>query len=125
MDHLDQSTFSDRHNDNIEEEEAGKCDEHFDKIGLMSKVRKSFKELILFLEYNHIGKCDLIEKNEKKPEHSDEWGNEVEFFQRVKSSNELPCREDDGFFHWVVVYGMEGTDIYRIILFPWIIFSSI
>ena len=72
MNHLNQSTFSDRNNNNIEEEEAGKSDEHFDKIGLMSKVRKSFKELILFLEYNHIGKCDLIEKNEKKPEHSDE-----------------------------------------------------
>ena len=102
--HLDQSSFSDRHNEHIEDEEKGKADQYLDKISLVSEVRKSLEELVLLLEDDYIGESNLIEKNQKQPQHPNQRRDKIQLLEWVESGDELPCREDDRFFHWV--FGM-------------------
>jgi hypothetical protein len=65
MDHFYDGTFSERGNHDIEEEKYSKTDEHFGKVRFVHEIKGDLDESILLLKNTNVGKCDLIDENQK------------------------------------------------------------
>ncbi len=65
VNHFDNSPFSKRCYEHVEDKEWGKTNKYFKKIVLVSKVREGFEKLILFLEDNDVSKRYLIEEDQE------------------------------------------------------------
>lgn len=85
--------------EHIEDKYHSESYEYFTEIIFVRKVGKSCQDFILFMKYVDIRKCDLVNEKQKEPHHSKEGWKEIEFFEWVKLGDELPCGEDNAFFH--------------------------
>lgn len=99
VNHLDNTSLSHGCEESIEDKYPSEYEYHFHKILFVSEVYKCLKKLVLLLEYDHISVSDLVEEYEEEPEHPDKWREKIEFLQWMESCDELPCGEDDRFFH--------------------------
>lgn len=114
VNHLDDPAEGNRLKDHIEEKNSRKPNKYFIEIFFVSKTRERSEKFILFMKYENVGKRNLINQNQKKPQHSKERGDEVELFEWVKLGDELPCWENNAFFHkrfqefslWEIVRGL-------------------
>ncbi len=99
MDHLDQSSLSERSYQHIDEEETTEYYQDFEEVIFVYKFCKGFEELIFLMKNNDIGEGYLVEENQQQPKHPYKRRDKIQFLERMKSRDELPCGENDRFFH--------------------------
>ena len=95
---MNNTTLCDRIEKHIQNEHEPHNHCNLYDIRRMEYVIGTFHNLILLVKEVDISKERLIDKNQKKPRHSEERWDKIQFFEGVKVRHELPSIENDFFF---------------------------